>query len=369
MISLALPDGSLMREDRGGRTARLLSKSGLVVCGYTNESKASPEVDPDCYDGLDLTIIRPSEALRRILTDGGLAITGGDLILENLLNPSINIDSKAEERLEHLCNLDYGKVALVSAVKKSYRVTNFEEFLHKIRRHDLNSNQKTDLGGISEYPYSAAKFVHESILSDEVLRTHFGSREPVIVLANGPVYTESRNPRLVIIESKGKTEEKVKKGRFGGYDIHWGYEVRQSGDTMEAHELIELTANNGILESEAGLYGDSSFGKDGENERYGNFVRDMLLAARDLKKELEPSSYVPITFKVKTDKLDLLMEHFKERSFVYSGEISSTFAGNGHNDVSLEILASKRWQELSNLYEDHGVSDFRYSNGVADVAA
>jgi ATP phosphoribosyltransferase len=233
-----MPAGSLASAQRGGNLADLLATAGFATSGYdkggpTRFTSASMLFG---WDG------RPQEFGSQLeLGELDVAIGGDDWIKERTLE--MKLEYGIDIRLEKVMTLNRGEVQLVGIVADSSFATT-EEYLRAL------APRKPLLTVASEMPYLALDWVQRKLAAIG-LAGQYGAYS---------VQNYKTPPKIksgiVVYESWGKTEAKVKHGA-----VDLALEISQTGSAIKAYGLTIIET---VMRSQAGIYASPATRDDPE---------------------------------------------------------------------------------------------------------
>ena len=228
-VKIGLPGGSLADPKRGGNLTKLLEDSGFKTRGYEGGGPSTFTTIPFLYgwDG------RPQEFGAQLgMGELDVAIGGDDWILERLLE--LKLEYQTPVTLEKALPLNRGKVKLAGIVGENHPAHSIEAFL---KAHTASQNLLTV---VTEMPYLAVDWLHKNLKKLHLYEKF--STFSVQKYKTPPKIEQG----LVIYETWGKTEAKIKNG---GADI--GLEITQTGGAIRNYGLKIIDI---VMESEAGVW-------------------------------------------------------------------------------------------------------------------
>ena len=322
-IKLGVPKGSLNYPGRGN-TEGLFIDAGYDIKGYspTKEQDSSLGIanDPE----ITLFLTRPQSApneLTRGLLD--IAIIGDDWVMEESVNG---------EKLEKLCDLEYGSTRLVTAIPK----TNPAETLSQV----IAEKAKGERPLICYTEYINITKAH--FMKNETYKKLYGDRPPLIQIRG---IKSGENRDVQIINSDGVTEGYIAKGA----DIV--VDNTQTGSTLKKYGLKELDQ---IITSSASLYAGKGIDEDPWKKEKALDIRDHLMGAVIARK------YNDVKFNIHKKDFDRLMGYLKENK-LYSEFPTVTAVGDWY---AVNIVVPKEaWPRISReLKKDYKASAIVRSN-------
>jgi len=234
-LVVGLPAGSLADPSRGGNVTQLLEKAGFCTLGY---DKGGPSLFPLTpfivgWDG------RPQEFGAQLdLLEIDLAIAGDDWIQERVLE--CRYEYQQEVLLRKVLPLQRGRVRIVVINDQFGR--DCDEWLSEL----LAANRLVTM--VSEMPYVSLDWFRRKADALGFAETH----------AQWCVQKFKTPPKidagLVIYETWGKTEAKVKNGA-----AHFGVEITQTGAAIRNYGLNIATE---IMTSEASVWANPELSED-----------------------------------------------------------------------------------------------------------
>jgi ATP phosphoribosyltransferase len=235
-LKIGMPAGSLATPGRGGNLIDLLAAAGFKTSGY---DKGGPTkfTSNNLLFGWDG---RPQEFGSQLeIGELDVAIAGDDWIRERVLE--MKLEYGVDVQLERVLTLNRGEVQLVGIVADpSFRTT--EEFLrHFASRAPL-------LRVASEMPYLALDWLQRAF-------GNIGLSEQFRAFSVQKYKTPPRIERgIVVYESWGKTESKVK---HGAVDI--GLEITQTGSAIKSYGLAIVDT---VMRSQTSIYVNPAIEKE-----------------------------------------------------------------------------------------------------------
>jgi ATP phosphoribosyltransferase len=227
-LTIGMPAGSLANAQRGGNLIDLLTAAGFKTSGY---DKGGPTKFTSInvlfgWDG------RPQEFGAQLeIGELDVAIAGDDWIRERVLE--MKLEYGVDVQLERVLTLNRGEVQLVGIIADpGFKTT--EDFL----RHFASKN--TLLRVASEMPYLALDWLQRAF-------ARIGLAEQFRPFSVQKYKTPPRTERgIVVYESWGKTESKVK---HGAVDI--GLEISQTGGAIKSYGLSIVET---VMRSQTSIY-------------------------------------------------------------------------------------------------------------------
>jgi ATP phosphoribosyltransferase len=235
-LKIGMPAGSLASGQRGGNLIDLLAASGFKTSGY---DKGGPTRFTTInvlfgWDG------RPQEFGAQLeLGELDVAIAGDDWIRERVLE--MKLEYGVEVQLERVMTLNRGEVQLVGIIADP-AFASTEEFLRDL------CGRKPRIVVASEMPYLALDWVQRKLAAiglDGRYRAH-------------SVQKYKTPPRIehgiVVYESWGKTESKVKHGA-----VDLGLEISQTGGAIKSYGLSIVET---VMRSQTSIYVNPALAMD-----------------------------------------------------------------------------------------------------------
>ncbi len=235
-LKIGMPAGSLANAQRGGNLIDLLATAGFATSGY---DKGGPTRFTTInvlfgWDG------RPQEFGAQLeIGELDVAIAGDDWIRERVLE--MKLEYGVDVQLERVMTLNRGEVQLVGIVATP-AFASTAEFLR-----DLASRQDLLLVA-SEMPYLALDWLQRTFagigLADRFRAFSVQKYKTPPKIRKG----------IVVYESWGKTESKVK---HGAVDV--GLEISQTGGAIKSYGLSILET---VLRSQTSIYVNPAIEKE-----------------------------------------------------------------------------------------------------------
>ena len=295
MLKIGMPAGSLADPNRGGNLVNLLANSGFNVSGY---AQGGPTTFTSVnflfgWDG------RPQEFGAQLeINEIDIAIAGDDWIKERVLEMKLEYGKNVN--LEHVLSLNRGGVKLVGIIEGD-EFNTIEEFLKSL------CSQKKIITVASEMPYLALDWLR-SKLDTIGLLDEFQSFS--VQKYKTPPKIESG---IVIYESWGKTEAKIK---HGGADI--GLEITQSGSAIKNYGLKIIDT---VMQSQTSIWINSDVRKDAAKLELLN----MFLL--NLYGSINAENKVMVTFNVPNKNTDAIECYLREKN-LFADEPTVTVGKN-----------------------------------------
>jgi ATP phosphoribosyltransferase len=227
-LVIGMPAGSLANAQRGGGLIDLLAAAGFRTSGYDKGG-------PTKFTGINVLFGwdgRPQEFGAQLeIGELDVAIAGDDWIRERVLE--MKLEYGVQVQLERVLTLNRGEVQLVGIVADpGFKST--EEFLRQF------ASRGQLLRVASEMPYLALDWLQAAF-------GRIGLAEQFRSFSVQKYKTPPRIERgIVVYESWGKTESKVK---HGAVDI--GLEITQTGGAIKSYGLSILEP---VMRSQTSIY-------------------------------------------------------------------------------------------------------------------
>lgn len=277
-LIIGLPAGSLADPARGGNLINLLKNAGFPTTGYDRGGPSEFTITPFLmgWDG------RPQEFGSQLgVGEIDVAIAGDDWIRERVLEFKYEYKEKIE--LQKVLSLRRGKVSIVIVARPAKGFKDCDAWLDKL----FQRNSVVTM--VSEMPYMALAWLQEKIVKLGFEKSH----------PEFSVQKFKTPPRIktgvVVYESWGKTEAKVKNG-----SVHLGLEITQSGSAILNYGLQVVDT---IMKSETGIYVNPSLKSD--PAKY-ELARMFLL---NLYGSIFAENKVMISFNTKKDCVPRVLEY------------------------------------------------------------
>jgi len=236
VLKIGMPAGSLADPNRGGNLVNLLINSGFDVSGYA-QGGPTQFTSVNFLFGWDG---RPQEFGSQLeFNEIDVAIAGDDWIRERVLE--MKMEYGKEINVERVLALKRGGVKLVGIVAGDEFDT-IEDFLR-----NLCSTRKL-ITVVSEIPYITLDWLRTKLDAIGLLDKY---QSFSVQKYKTPAKIESG---IVIYETWGKTESKVKNG---GADI--GLDITQSGNAIKNYGLKIIDT---IMQSQTSIWINSDVRKD-----------------------------------------------------------------------------------------------------------
>jgi len=303
VLKIGMPAGSLADPNRGGNLVNLLASSGFNVSGYAQggPTKFTSVNFLFGWDG------RPQEFGSQLeISEIDVAISGDDWIKERILE--MKLEYGTEVNLEHVLALNRGGVKLVGIIEGDEFDT-VEDFLKNL------CSKKELITVVTEMPYLTLDWLRGKLDAIGLLDRY---QSFSVQKYKTPSKIESG---IVIYESWGKTESKIKNG---GADI--GLEITQSGSAIKNYGLKIIET---VMESQTSIWINSGVRKDAAKLELLN----MFLL--NLYGTLNAENKVMITFNVSNTRTDAIECYLREKK-LFADEPTVT-AGKNFTVYNIQI--------------------------------
>jgi ATP phosphoribosyltransferase len=235
-LKIGMPAGSLASATRGGNLVDLLAAAGFRTSGYDKggPTKFTSNALLFGWDG------RPQEFGSQLeIGELDVAIAGDDWIRERQIE--MKLEYGVDVRLERVMALNRGEVQLVGIVADPAHATT-EDYLKAVA-------PRTPLLRVaSEMPYLALDWLQRKLAA-------IGLGERFAAYSVQKYKTPPKVPTgIVVYESWGKTESKVK---HGAVDI--GLEISQTGSAIKAYGLTVVET---VMRSQTAIYVNPAIEKE-----------------------------------------------------------------------------------------------------------
>src|SRR5512142_1788629 len=237
-LKIGMPAGSLASAQRGGNLVDLLAASGFRTSGYDKGG-------PTRFTTINLLFGwdgRPQEFGSQLeIGELDVAIAGDDWMKERVLE--MKLEYGVDVNLERALTLNRGEVQLVGIVADP-AFTTTADFLRSL------APARPLLTVASEMPYLALDWIQRTLASIGLADAH---REHSVQKYKTPPRIDRG---IVVYESWGKTESKVK---HGAVDI--GLEISQTGGAIKAYGLSIIET---VMRSQTSIYVNPGIDLDAE---------------------------------------------------------------------------------------------------------
>jgi ATP phosphoribosyltransferase len=301
-LIIGMPAGSLANASRGGNIVQLLKNAGFETRGYEDGGPTDFKSVNFLFgwDG------RPQEFGSQLgIQELDVAIAGGDWIKERMLELKLEYNTSLD--IEEVLPLNRGHVRIVGIAAESAGSVN--EFFRTL------CETQEIITVVSEMPYLALNWVQERL--GAIGRADEFRAFSVQKYKTPPKITKG----IVIYETWGKTESKVKNG---GADV--GVEITQSGSAIRNYGLKILDE---IMISQSGIYINPALKNDPQK---GSLLKMFLL---NLYGSVNAENKVIILFNVPNEALPEMKAYLREnRLFADEPTIN---AGQTHAQLSIQV--------------------------------
>ncbi|MBN2312218.1 MAG: hypothetical protein JXR94_24780 [Candidatus Hydrogenedentes bacterium] len=305
-LIVGLPAGSLADPDRGGSLIDLLKDAGFPTRGY---DKGGPSSFPLAsflvgWDG------RPQEfGAQLAIGELDIAIGGDDWIRERALE--FQYEYGREIQLTKVLGLGRGEVQIVIIGAEDTAGQSCDAWLSALLK------AKPLVTMVSEMPYLALEWFRGKIDALGFAESH---HDYSVQKFKTPPRIESG---LVIYETWGKTEAKVKHG-----SVDFGLEITQSGSAIRNYGLNILDE---IMSSEAGVWANPALRDD--PDKY-DLARMFLL---NLYGSIYAEDKVLVFFNAKKDDVPALLDYLAANSLY--GDEPTINEGVNFTEFSIQLNA------------------------------
>lgn len=302
-LIIGMPAGSLANPKRGGNLIQLLSHAGFETKGY--ESGGPTEFKSLNFlfgwDG------RPQEFGSQLgISELDVAIAGGDWIKERVLELKLEYDTEIE--VEEILSLNRGGVRIVGIAAHDAEDNSTDLFKRLCETNEV-------ITVVSEMPYLALDWVQNKL-------KEIGKFEEFAEFSVQKYKTPTKiNKGIVIYETWGKTEAKVKNG---GADL--GVEITQSGSAIRNYGLKIIDE---IMVSQTAIFINPKLKTDGEKSK---LLKMFLL---NLYGSVNAEHKVMILFNVPNTSIPEI-EKFLKSNNLFADEPTIN-AGETHSQFSIQV--------------------------------
>ncbi|MBF0278697.1 MAG: hypothetical protein HQM13_12935 [SAR324 cluster bacterium] len=319
MLKIGLPAGSLANPKRGGNLVQLLEDAGFRTSGYEAGGPSQITTSNFIYawDG------RPQEFGSQLgIGELDVAIGGDDWVRERILE--LQLEYNTEVALEKVLSLKRGGVKIVGIVKDDHPAQSIEEFLKVVTSsHDI-------ITLVSEMPYLAVEWIQSKLKK-------LGLYEEYSKFSVQKYKTPPRiNKGIVIYETWGKTEAKIKNG---GADI--GLEITQTGGAIRNYGLKIIET---VMESEAGIWIHPLIKK---NPQKLDLLKMFLL---NLYGTINAEQKVLLLFNVANENTGEIEEYLKDNN-LYADEPTIN-RGTHFTEYSVQVETDNKENPLAKIRYD-----------------
>lgn len=306
-LRVGLPAGSLADPNRGGSLIALLKHAGFPTKGYDKGGPSSFTLTPFLvgWDG------RPQEfGAQLALGEIDIAIGGDDWIRERALEYEYEYGKII--KLKKVLSLQRGDVRIVVIADK--KVESCEAWLKELLA------RKPLVSAVSELPYLALEW-----FQSKASALGFGASHKTFSVQK--YKTPPRNETgIVIYESWGKTETKVKQGA-----VDFGLEITQTGNAIASYGLQIVDE---VMQSEAGIWANPALLTDPLKL---DLARMFLL---NLYGSIFAENKVLLTFNAKKSDVDRLLIYLREHHLF--GDEPTMKEGVHYTEFTIKLDATNK---------------------------
>lgn len=306
-LRVGLPAGSLADPNRGGSLIALLKHAGFPTKGYDKGGPSSFTLTPFLvgWDG------RPQEfGAQLAIGEIDIAIGGDDWIRERALEYEYEYGKII--KLKKVLSLQRGDVRIVVIADK--KVDSCEAWLKELL------TQKRLVSAVSEMPYLALEW-----FQSKAAALGFGASHKAFSVQK--YKTPPRNETgIVIYESWGKTETKVKQGA-----VDFGLEITQTGNAIANYGLQIVDE---VMQSEAGIWANPALLTDPLKL---DLARMFLL---NLYGSIFAENKVLLTFNAKKGDVDRLLIYLREHHLF--GDEPTMKEGVHYTEFTIKLDATNK---------------------------
>jgi ATP phosphoribosyltransferase len=314
-LIIGMPAGSLANPKRGGNLIQLLNHAGFETKGYDAGGPTQFKTLNFLFgwDG------RPQEFGSQLeINELDVAIAGSDWIKERVLE--LKLEYNTETDIEEVLSLNRGGVRIVGIARPDCANNATEIFKTLCTKQEI-------ITIVAEMPYLALNWAQEKL--KEIGKFQEFSAFSVQKYKTPPKI----NKGVVIYETWGKTEAKVKNG---GADL--GVEITQSGSAIRNYGLQIIDE---ILSSETAIFINPKLKKNGEKSK---LLKMFLL---NLYGSVNAENKVMILFNVPNTEIPAI-EHFLEENNLFADEPTIT-TGDTHAQFSIQVDTKKHPLPLAQI--------------------
>ncbi len=303
MVKFALPVGSLNNVDRGN-TSQLLADAGYDVEGYRpGKESMKPRFVND--PKIDAFADRPQN-MPPALDEGvyDLAILGSDWVREWQL-------AGIEESIK-ICELDYGNIDVVVAVREVNRIRSLEKLVERSWFDEGSGKFIKNPRDLLNNPIRI-RTEYLNIAKDAVEKAaQFDGR----IDFSSTVYRDSAGAPCVVIEqSYGRTEV----GMMNGNSVDAIVEATQTGSSLKAAGLRIIKT---VFSSTACIYASTYAMEEQPKREKISEIASLLEGA------VRKRSFEYVTFNVEEGKLQSVVNYLKEKGCAAKAPTVSIYASN-----------------------------------------
>ena len=303
-LIIGMPAGSLADPNRGGNLIGLLKHAGYPTKGYESGGPSQFPLQSFIvgWDG------RPQEFGSQLaIGEIDIAIAGDDWIRERVLE--LKYEYGQDVTLNRVMSLERGHVRIVIIRNPDPRFDGTDAWFK-----DLLSNKRV-VTMVSEMPYLALEWFQTKAQALGFGESHKGF---AVQKFKTPACIDSG---IVIYETWGKTEAKVKQG-----SVDFGLEITQSGSAIRNYGL-EIAEE--VLCSESSIWASPAVKADpGKLE----LARMLLL---NLYGSIFAENKVILLFNVRKDKVPQVMRYLEEKKLF--GDEPTVNEGVNFNEFNIQL--------------------------------
>jgi ATP phosphoribosyltransferase len=298
-----MPAGSLATAQRGGNLVDLLAAAGFRTSGYDKGG-------PTKFTGISFLFGwdgRPQEFGSQLeVGELDVAIAGDDWIQERMIE--MKLEYGTDIRLERVMSLNRGEVQLVGITADPAHAT-AEDFLRAI------APSRPLLRVASEMPYLALDWVRRKLaaagLAGDYERWSVQKYRTPSKIEKG----------IVVYESWGKTESKVKNGA-----VDLGLEISQTGSAIKAYGLTVVET---VMRSGTSVYTNPAVAKDAAKRE----LLDMFLL--NLHGATHAENKVMVAFNVPNPLCDEVERYLAQHNLF--GDEPTANRGREYTEYSIQL--------------------------------
>lgn len=314
-LIIGMPAGSLANASRGGNLIQLLKNAGFETKGYEDGGPTEFRTVNYLYgwDG------RPQEFGSQLgIQELDVAIAGADWIKERILELELEYHTRVE--IEEVLPLNRGAVRIVG-IAPQHSDNDVREVFRTL------CATKPLITIVSEMPYLALNWVQDKLKG-------IGRYDDYSQFSVQKYKTPPKIDRgIVIYETWGKTESKVKNG---GADL--GVEITQSGSAIRNYGLKIIDE---IMVSQTGIYINPALKNDAQKSR---LLKMFLL---NLYGSVNAEHKVMILFNVPNDSIDDMQDYLKVNQ-LFADEPTINL-GKTHAQFSIQVDAKRHHLPLAQI--------------------
>ncbi len=314
-LIIGMPAGSLANPKRGGNLIELLNNAGFSTSGYESGG-------PTGFKALNYLFGwdgRPQEFGSQLgINELDVAIAGSDWIQERILELKLEYNTDIE--VEKILSLNRGGVRIVGIVN-----SDVEGNIHDYLRFLCGKQQIITV--VTEMPYLALNWIQEKL-------KEVNKFDEFSAFSVQKYKTPAKiNKGVLIYETWGKTEAKVKNGAAG-----LGVEITQSGSAIRNYGLKIIDE---ILRSETGIYINPKLKNDAKK---GELLKMFLL---NLYGSVYAENKVMILFNVANENIPGIEQYLRENN-LFADE-PTVNAGKTYTEFSIQVAMSRKDLPLARI--------------------